>query len=361
MSRSKFKSMKKRLSFTFFKRHKWVTVLLIILGLGLFLTFGVKFARYSYNIIRTYYLRTQNFYFNSNRLTLTGKTYSIYPWAGNAKYKNSQSIVIEMNSKDNDLKYASADIVYEVTVTCDNSNVECYIISSDDDVDDENGVSDKKSKQSYTIEANGTNTSSFTVIVEAISSGNGEVTSNLRDGDVINVDVVASAISPYTQTLKGTFVITVGNYGVSYSISNNASYIDSLITNSLGEDVYVGLEFADSMDKVSFDMSNTIYNSSCTKASSMDDDDTSECVYNVTEIDGYEYISSIYFKVNSKSSALARFYKLNYTDNGKTVEASSIDYTYPNYNSSGNSKEPVVEFCKLDVTSLDKTVSCSSE
>lgn len=306
MKKNNKRNFKKSLAFNFFKKHKAIAIILVLVILGVGISFGTNFSRYAYNVIRVYYLRTQNFYFNSDKLTVEGKTYEIKPWPG----IDAQSITISMNSLDNSLKGTSKDITYDVEVTCSNTNVSCSVDG------DTTGRVIKG-----TDSGDESNKDTFVVMVTP--------TGTLKDDDVVSVTVLAKATSPYTQTLSATFNIVVGNYGVNYTIRDAAGqiYFDSIITNTLGEDTKVHLEW--SLDDAIFDMQNTIY------ATCENDDD---CSMTTTTVDGSTYITGIDFKVSAKSSMMVRFFK---------ADGDNSDHSY-NANNITESNETIVVYKKVE-------------
>lgn len=328
---------------TFFKNHKYIGVLLILILSIVFISFAVNYSSYAFNIIRVYYLRTQNFYFNSNKLTSDNKSYEISPWPGTS----NQTIIITMNSLDNSLKGTHEDIEYQVSVTCDNeSKVSCYLRKNEDDTGKHDVLNNTIPGSDASTSAN---TDSFNVVLEPKNGGR-----DLVVGDKISIKVTANATSPYTQKLEGTFVIIVGNYGINFEISDEAGrmYLDTLITNTLDDDSYVRLNFP--INTLTFDMSNTIYNN-CTKSSAITTG--VDCAYRVQTVtngsENYEYISGIDFKVNGKSSSLVRFFKDN-------ISNINQDFTYK----VGSDNSPIIDFCKLDTDSTTKITSttvCETE
>ncbi|MBR4693532.1 MAG: hypothetical protein IKP07_01860 [Bacilli bacterium] len=337
----------KGLFINFFKSHKYIAMLLILIVSGVVINFGVRYSVYAYNVLRVYYLRTQNFYFNSNKLTLTGKTYEISPWPATT----DQTIDITMNSKDNSLKMTTTDITYDVEVSChdnygDNvTRVNCYLKENDSDTSRRTKLEGMEIV--YDEDLANTNTDSFKVVVEPVNAGEYLIT-----GNRITVEVEARATAPYTQTLRGTFVIIVGDYGIEYKIKDQRSqlYLDSIITNTLDYSTYFRMDFP--INVLTFDMSNMIYNN-CTK---IDNVTTGvDCAYRVSQktVDGtnYDYISGIDFKLNAKSSMLVRFYK-----NGSNVNS---DFSFE----VGGNNSSIITYCKLDTddtTKITRTTTCET-
>ncbi len=272
--KEKVSEKKNRLFFGFFKKHKSLSICLIaaLLMLGSFLV--VNYSRYVKEVVQVYYLRTKNFYFNSDKLTITGKSYEINPWGGTTKY----DITINMNSLLNGIKGASSSITYTASCSAD-SRVDCYI-----------GTPGQTSEnRTITYDSH---TDDFKVSVMPKSGV------NLQDGDRIRVDIVAESTSPYVERLEATFYLIVGNYGLNYEIEDEAGriYFDSIITNTLETRVAkVKLTISD-VSKVSIDMDNNIL--------SIDSTATTTTAY-----EGFNYINTVTFNIEPKSSWMVRFYK----------------------------------------------------
>jgi hypothetical protein len=271
---------KKRFSFSFFKKHKALSVSLIILSAAVASFLVVNYGRYVKNIIEVYYLRTKNFYFNSDKLTINGKTYQINPWSGTVPY----SINISMNSMLNSLKGTNNNITYDVSCEGRDGAI-CYFET----------MGTTLTHRTITKESHADN---FTVTV--VKDANVQ----LKNGDEVEVTITATSTSPYEETLTATFILKIGDYGVNYSIEDNygSLYLDSLVSNTLPTDtVRVKLEIVQPT-LLSFDMSNMIL-----------DRDTTQVSYST--INGYQYITAVTFDVNPKSSMMVRFFKADSTQN----------------------------------------------
>ena len=283
--KDKVSEKKNRLFFSFFKKHKSLSICLIaaLLMLGSFLV--INYSRYVKEIVQVYYLRTKDFYFNSDKLTIVGKTYEINPWGGTTSY----DIPVGMNSLLNSIKGASSNILYTVSCTAD-SRVDCYI-----DTPGTTSMDRTLNSESHV--------DNFNVTVKPKTG----VT--LADGDRIRVDIRAEATSPYSEVLEATFYLVVGNYGLNYEIEDvpGRIYFDCIITNTLDTTTAkVKLSISD-ISKVSIDMDNNILSAQTTT--------TTTTTYN-----GYNYIDTITFNIAPKSSWMVRYYKsnpnLNYSFNG---------------------------------------------
>lgn len=290
-------------------RYKGFIILLILLPL--FLISGTA-GRYMYVEIRDFYLLSKNFYFNSDKLDNPIARYQIDNWSAADDYP----IIFNMNSYNNNEKYAKTDITYTVTYRC-STNLTCQI-----------------SGNYGTIPAS-RHTDSFTVTITPQGT--------FHDGDEAWLEVTASATAPYTKTISGRFVLKVGKMGVFYEIVDKANqpYFDLNITNTLdyytvrtafdtyavGDriDISTYLSFTDDkrakcastvMDLafnpnvVLLDMTNSNY----LKADST----------TTTTINTFNYINGLTFKIDALSSTMVRFYKVDATQN----------YTYPFENNS---------------------------
>lgn len=288
--------------FTFFKKHKKVAVLLICLVLFVSSFAFINYSRYVKDIVRTYYLRTKKFYFNSNRLTLDGKVYQSNPWVVN---DDEYEISISMNTKLNSIRVMEDDVTY--TASCEvmkdgkiSDVAECYIGDN------------KKSEMTRTISGSNStdavepNMDNFNVLVNPVKRD------EIKDGDIVSIVITAVSSSPYVQTLSASFELVAGNYGVSYEIDDQTGrrYIDCLVNNTLpDEKKIVELEIKDT-DKIIFDQNNAILDT-INKYSKEDIEKYGFGTY----VNDEGYITRVRFRVDEKASSMVRFYKTNLSDN----------------------------------------------
>lgn len=301
------KKIKKRLVFTDNK----VKLLLFYFGMCLVMFCAVTFGRYAYDEIKNYFLRTNRFYFNCDKLSDNGQVVEMTNWSGVGSY----SVKYNMNSYSNQLLKSEDDIEYDITFEC-SDNVVCSI---------------ENNKTNGTISKN-TNVDDFTIVITVPPE------TILHDRDAIQLNVVAESTVPYVKRLYGTFRLVVGHYGLSYEIedSKNNPYFNTRITNTL--DYYVVREaFAGYSQGAQIDMDTY-------QALSQNDKDkcassiitlnfdpnkvlldmTSEIYQNAifigtVNINGFAYVNSISFKIDAMSSSIIKFYKNDVSKN----------YTYP--------------------------------
>ena len=279
-------STKKRLSFSFFKKHRALAVSLVIIAVAVGSFLVVNYGRYVKDIIQVYYLRTKNFYFSSDKLTIHGKTYEINPWSGTVDYH----IDINMSSLLNSLKGTNDDILYDVTCTSD-ARTECYFGSPT--------VSTLQDR----VLSHTTHADNFVATVK-IKSG-----VQVHDGDIVSVTITANAKDPYEEELKATFKLVIGNYGVNYKIEDVSGrlYMDALVSNTLPTDtIRVKLDITNT-NKYSFDMTNNVLNAPGT----------------VTTEDSNHNIVSVTFNVDPKSSMMIRYFKNDPAENN-TYDSTGI-------------------------------------
>lgn len=277
------------------------------------LLFLVNFAKYVANVINNYFVTTQNFYFNSNKLVEGDKEYVIENWSGVEDY----TILISLDSRDNNLKASSMDITYNASCSGDNK-VDCQIQMLDG--------------ATQGILPATTNYSSFNVIITK------KPTAVLNDGDEVIVNVVANATDPYEKTISARFKLVIGDYGLTYKIEDEPGrlYANALITNAMKS--YT----------CNLSTSNPTKNISIQQYKSMTPQQQADCASAVITLtfdpnlfridesnevflrninyttgiaseDGKSYYNQIVFKVDAESSSMIKFYKVN----------SVADYTYP--------------------------------
>jgi hypothetical protein len=282
---------------------------IIIIAIVLFvLTITFSYGRYIYNGLRNYYLSTKSFYFNSDKMSDNGAYYQLDNWSG----VEPVTITFNMDSKKNNLVASPDNISYDIEYEC-SSNVTC-----------------DASKETGLIMSN-THTDSFSITMTP------NVT--LYEGDYIELEVSASATSPYTKTISGRFKINVGEIGLSYEINDESgrAYLDFNITNTL--DYYKVLTPFESHNQndridiseylslsaenkkkcasavITLSFSPNILRLDMTNEAFLQSLSTSTSIMS----DGYDYLNSVTFRTDAVSSNSIRFYKLNTNNN----------YTYP--------------------------------
>ena len=289
---------------------KIVVILCLILGILYGIQVIKTVSRYIYNSIKEMYLKSNNFYFNSDKLKAEKAEYNIENWSGIEDY----IININMNSIENNNVKCDSDIAYNITCTVSDNIL--YQIS----------------KTTSTIYAD-ENTDNFVVTITPKTT--------LETGEKVWIEVEAKSTYPYEKTLSARFEITIGNLGMSYNIEDDVGnqFLEFNVINTLNFytidesfddyqqgtkiDMYKYLELSEenkakchsmiitlnfNPQQVLVDMTSEIYLKTIEKTS--------------TTIDGKSYINSITFKVDAISSESIKFYKRNLNEN----------YTYPNGN-----------------------------
>lgn len=278
------------------------------------LPIGYTFGRYAYTEIKTYFLKTKNFYFNCDKLSERGSVIEMTNWSGVGQY----SITFNMNSYSNSLLSSSEDISYNIQYNCSN-NVVCSI---------------ENNKTNGTITTQ-TKTDSFTIVITVPTE------TTLHDRDRVELHVTATSTNPYEKTLTGTIRLVVGYYGLSHEIedSRNNPYLNIRITNTLDyyvvREAFSGYSVNSHIDIPTYEgLSNENKNKCASSIVTLEFDPTkilldmtsqdyqeAESVTRQT-INNHEYIKSISFKIDVLSSKQIKFYKIDTTK----------DYTYPNIN-----------------------------
>lgn len=299
LGKDKNKKTKSKMFLKYFKEHKKITISLIVcLGfLVCFLT--INYGRYVKNIIEMYYLRSQNFYFSSDKLTINGKYYEIEPWEG----KSAHQINITMSGLHNSLKWTTVDINYNVSCEVEGP-ISCSI-------GDEGPTAARTIYAADEFE----HTDSFNVIVSPTAED------ELIEGDRVTVHVKAVSTDPYVEELTATFTLIIGNYGVNYQIEDEKGrvYFDSIITNKREKDEARVTLTITNPDEIAFDMTNPVLDQEGIETVTIDGSDGNQYIYKVT------------FVVEPESSMMVRYFKKN----------ANADYSYV---VSEEQVEPVVSF-----------------
>ncbi len=293
--------------------RKFVKKSYIVIGIIVILSITfICYGRYIYNDIRDFYLSSRNFYFNSDKLKVNRAIYQVDTWSAVDPY----TIVINMNSSKNNLVHTSSDIEYNISYIC-SDNVLCSI-----------------NKSSSTIYAS-SHSDSFTAVITPNGS--------FSDGDEAYMEIYADSVYPYKKRLSARFILRVGRVGISYSIDDEVKrpYLNFNITNTF--DYYLVKEEFDSysvndrIDRGTYMSLSDDNKKRCTSVMISLSFDPNVVIldmtnsaylnaYNVSiiNIDGYDYVNGISFKMDSESSEVIKFYKRDVT----------IDYSYPIINDS---------------------------
>ena len=279
-----------------------VTVTIILISL-ITLTYG----RYIYNSVRDFYLASKSFYFESDKLTVNRAIYQVDNWSAVDPF----SITINLNNNKNNLVRANSDITYEISYVC-SDNILCNINSIGGTLYTEPG------------------TTNFTALITPNAT--------FQDGDEAFMEITVQSTSPYKKTLKGRFILKVGKSGLYYSIDDKTGspYLNFNITNTLDyylvKEAFDNYSVNDRIDRITYSSLSEENKSKCVSSKItltfnpeiviLDTTSTAYIkkeTYTTTTINGYEYINSITFNMDSESSEVVKFYKAN----------TNINYTYP--------------------------------
>lgn len=287
-------------------------LIFLFIFIVLFFGSGVTLARYAYIEIRDFYFNSKKFYFNCDKLSEKNSLIEMTNWSGVGEY----SITFKMNSYANNNLFSEDDITYDINYNC-SSNVVCSV------VDNKTSGTILKSK----------NTDEFTIVISVPT----DVT--LKDKDSVELNVEATSTSPYKKKITGTFRLIVGHYGLSYEIEDSigSPYLETRITNTL--DYYKVITAFDSynagdqIDIPTYLSLDDEQKQNCASAIIILEFDPKKVLLDMTsedylnaistttkQLNSYDYITSITFKMDALSSEQVKFYKID----------TSLDNTYPN-------------------------------
>ena len=285
------------------RRVLLIIILILLISIG-----SATLAKYVTEEFHSYYLNARHFYFTSNRLKKDNPTYVINNWSGVGTFY----ISFNLSSMKNSLVYTTYDIPYTVTVDCPT------------------GVSCTADKPTGTVyhESEG---HSDTVTITVTPSG------SYDEGDDLAVEITASSVSPYVETIKATFDYVVGKRGITYTVEDEPGrpYMVFKITSAIGYCTVIEA-FGD------YDVDDPIESSVYRQLSDTDKakcvgepvvltytpnlillDTTSNIVNTATigntTINGVSYVNRLEFDIEPLSTVAIKFYKVT----------TSSDYTYP--------------------------------
>lgn len=292
------------------KKNKYLRrqIIILISLVICILSFVVIFGRYLTNNVNNFFVKSEEFYFYSDKLSENTSIYEIDNWSGVDDYV----ITINMNSTKNNIEAATYDIGYSVSYEC-TDNAICTL------------------SKTAGIISQSTNTDFFNITITP--------NMQLETGDRVIVEMEVTSTAQYKKTLKGRFTLVVGKENLSYQITDKSQnpYMELSITNTLSYyivdqafsnytagqkiDIDTYLALTDEEKKkcyssivtirfnpteILFDVTNNAYGDATN--------------IKTTTIDGKTYINEMTIPIDAVSSRDLRFYKVDV----------SKDYTYPN-------------------------------
>lgn len=309
--------LKKSKAITKYKKKQIILVLIILI---IIISLVVIFGRFVTNSLNNFFLRSGEFYFESDKLSEEGTTLQVDNWSGVDDY----TFTVNINTRKNNIETATYDIPYEIKYSA-SDNVICNLSK-------ENGI----------IYASN-NSDSFTLTITP--------NTQLRTGDKVTIDLEVISTGEYKKTLKGEFILVVGQENISYEITDEKSnpYLELSITNTLSyytvRQAFGNYNLGDRIDvdaylALSQENKNKCYSGEVKLEFDPNEvllDMTSE-IYNQAKnietinINGNTYIKSFTINIDAISSVDIRFYKVDVTK----------DYTYPN-----NNNDSVIEVTSI--------------
>lgn len=307
-------------------------LLLIFIIIKFVIPASVTFSRYVYSKVRSYYLYSKEFYFNSDKLSVEGAYFEADNWSGVDEYR----VDVNMNSKNNSLEACKVDISYNIDYTFGvyHKDGSAYTDKTADELVD---FYISKPSGSIYVSAHNSDYFYFTVLPKV----------TLEDDDYVLVTVSATSTNPYKQTISGTFKISIGNLGMKYQIEDKAHspYLEVTVTNTLnyytvktafsngttnyavGDQIAINdyLKLTDDQKKncksmtikLDFDPNQVVIDT--TSAMYLLAEDNKNFSTEALEPDKYTYVNNIVFDIEAEESKVIRFYK----------KVPSNDYTYP--------------------------------
>lgn len=318
-----------------------VLAFIIVLLIKMLVPKVVTLSRYVYQKVRSFYLISQEFYFNSDKLSIENSHFEASNWSGVSEYVVS----INMNSRHNNIEASPIDeIKYSVVAEYEYYDSRGNKIANPENYIDVNVDGTATTSTSRSILKSNNNKDFFDIKVTPKTGV------SLRNDEYVMIYVTATSTSPYVQTLTGEIKITVGNLGINYQIEdsvNEPSYTLRL-TNTLG---YYKVDQAVEGHAAGEQISISEYlalsdddKEKCHSLSMQVEIDPNQVVFDTTDsvylesrnepttttslIDSYSYVNKVSFKIEAEESRSLKFFKndvtKNYTYLGNNVDVISI-------------------------------------
>lgn len=273
------------------KYIKYIIILIIIILIPLITKYGTTYAKYAYNSVWNYYLKSKGFYLNSNTLESDAKIVNNL-WDG-------EHIYFDLRNNLNDSIASEYDINYNVTCTIKESNTDasCNILNTNSSTyqgvlstfktcknDSQDGV-DVSNLDKTTCEINGYTWENQPAIKELYFDITG--TEKVENA---TVQITVTSTSPFKKTISQEFIL---NRDKSIKGSINSNYLDKddtgvlILSNSYSENKCLRINW--NSEDLRLDI------------------DTDKVLNEATDTEGY--INEIEVKVEPKNSIKFDFYK----------------------------------------------------
>ena len=182
------------------------------------------FSKYVVVEQETHIQESTAFYLESDVLTEEGKHYTVSNWNG----IETQNIAFNIKNYTNNLLKTEEDIVYQLTTNVTNNEDNAISVQIKNAQGEEVHTASMQAIQGFQTQK---------YVLEITSHA------TLEEGRTFSIEVIATATSAYTKTLKATITLQVGtspNYTVQLEEAENGEYVAlHLQINEPNEDVTV--------------------------------------------------------------------------------------------------------------------------
>ena len=227
-------------------------LILICLGVTIY---SKTYSKYTSSSVWNYYLKSQNFYFESDDLALTPKIHNDTNWTGDA-------ITFNLKNSKNSSLITDVDINYEVECNViDNPNLVCKINDQDKFIGTMssyktcvNNTGDGVDTSAYSKTDCELNGYSYDVI-ESKQDLSFEIIPldgnyNFKD---VKVSVVATSTAPYAKTISANYNLIKNDSKVGkidHEYNSYDDYSKLVVTNSFDEEKVIQINFDESTKRI---------------------------------------------------------------------------------------------------------------
>lgn len=229
------------------KKNKILIVIFLIFIVSL--TISLTLGKYVYNSVWNYYLKSRNFYFESDLLSINEKNNSLLKW-------NGENIYFNIKNNSNDKLVSDYDISYKITCSVigdESQYIECLL--NDTDKATYNGTltnisyclaDTEEDKKLNKAECELKGYVWYDEPVKKDNFFNLKLTNKTKQIDEVSVKIVVESISPYHKTLTGIFNLNKveeleTEYNVEYESLND--YDELIIINKTSEKKCFSIDF----------------------------------------------------------------------------------------------------------------------
>lgn len=235
-------------------KKKCLIIIILLLVTILILDYSISFAKYAKTTVWNYYLKSKDFYFESNLLSVNNKKNIDKNW-------NGESLKFTLRNNLNNSLITDYDISYTAVCKIKNSNGRCIfkesnsntfkgVLSSSEKCINNKNLEDVSNYNQTECETNNFEWKTLSTYKDLSF----DIIDDNREE--IEVLVTVTAEKPYKKTLTGEFILKRdlnSNDAIKTSLKKHLDYSEVILTNNQEENKCLNLRWNNNNIKVDYD------------------------------------------------------------------------------------------------------------